>query len=134
MMMTGKCQCGKLSYRANAEPALVCVCHCKDCQRQSGTAFATLVFIPNETFKMAGESKTFTYRGGSGQPVKRSFCPECGSAVTLDAAAVPGMVLITSGTLDDTSFIKPTRNLFCDSKQSWVPLTHDTQNFAGRPS
>jgi|SRR5271166_3164002 len=134
MMMTGKCLCGKLSYSANAEPALVCVCHCKDCQRQSGTAFATLVFTPNETFRMEGESKTFTYPGGSGRPIKRRFCPECGSAVAIDFAVVPTMVAITSGTLDDTSFITPTRNLFCDSAQSWVPLTQDTQNFPGPPS
>jgi hypothetical protein len=134
MMMTGKCLCGNLSYSANAEPALVCVCHCKDCQRHTGTAFATLVFIPNETFRMEGESKTFTRPGGSGKPVKRLFCPECGSTVVWDAAVAPNMVLIPSGTLDDTSFIKPTRNLFCDSAQSWVPLTQDTHNFPGPPS
>jgi hypothetical protein len=67
MMMTGHCQCGKLSYSANAEPALFCLCHCKNCQRRSGTAFATLVFIPNETFRMEGESKAFTRPGGSGR-------------------------------------------------------------------
>jgi len=134
MEMTGKCLCGKLSYSANAEPALVCVCHCKDCQRQSGTAFATLVIIPNETFRMHGESKTFTQPGGSGQPVKRHFCPECGSAIAVDVAALSNMVLITSGTLDDTSFVKPTRNIFCNNAQSWVPLTRDTHNFPGPPS
>jgi hypothetical protein len=134
MIMTGRCLCGKLTYSANAEPALVCVCHCKECQRQSGSAFASLVFIPSETFRMEGESKTFTQLGGSGQPVKRLFCPECGSTVALDAAVAPNMMLITSGSLDDTSFVKPTRNIFCDSAQSWVPLTQETQNFSGPPS
>jgi hypothetical protein len=134
MMMSGKCLCGNLSYSANAEPSLVCVCHCKNCQRHSGTAFATLVFIPNETFRIKGESKTFTTLGGSGKTVKRLFCPECGSTVVWDAAVAPNMVLIPSGTLDDTSFIKPTRNLFCAEAQSWVPLTQDTQNFPGPPS
>jgi hypothetical protein len=133
-MMTGKCLCGKLAYSANAEPALVCVCHCEDCQLQTGTAFATLAFIPNETFRMEGESKTFTYPGGTGQPVKRLFCPQCGSAVALDYAVVPNMVAIPSGTLDDTSFVKPTRNVFCGSAQSRVPLTLDTQNFPGPPA
>jgi hypothetical protein len=134
MKMTGRCLCGKLTYSANAEPAMVCVCHCKNCQRHSGTAFATLVFIPNETFRMEGESKVFSRPGGSGKPVKRLFCPECGSAVAWDAGVAPNMVLIPSGTLDDTSFIKPTRNIFCAEAQSWVPLAQDTQNFAGAPS
>jgi hypothetical protein len=134
MRMTGKCLCGKLTYSADAKPALVCVCHCKSCQRQAGTAFATLVIIPNETFKMVGESKIFAQSGGSGKPVERRFCPDCGSTVALDAAVLPDMVLITSGTLDDTSFVKPTRNIFCDEAQSWVPLTRNTQNFPQAPS
>jgi hypothetical protein len=134
MRISGKCLCGKLTYNADAEPTLVCVCHCKDCQRQSGTAFATLVIIPRDTFKTRGESKTHTQSGGSGQPMKRHFCPECGSPVAIDAAVVPDMVLLTAGTLDDTSFIKPTRNIFCASAQPWVPITQDTQNFPQGPS
>src|SRR4051812_27857819 len=134
MRMSGKCLCGKLTYSADAEPALVCVCHCKDCQRQAGTAFATLVFIPKDTFQLNGESRSYTQAGGSGQPMVRHFCPECGSPVAIDAAVAPDIVLIAAGTLDDTSFVKPTRNLFCSSAQSWVPLTQDTQNFPQGPS
>lgn len=134
MKMTGKCLCGKLTYSADAEPALICVCHCKDCQRLAGTAFATLVIIPRETFRMAGESKTYTQAGGSGQPMKRHFCPDCASSIAIDAAVLPDMVLLTAGTLDDTSFVKPTRNIFCSSAQSWVPITPDTQNFPQGPS
>ena len=134
MKMSGKCLCGGLTYSADAEPALVCVCHCKDCQRQAGTAFATLVIIPRDTFKMHGASKTYTQVGGSGQPMNRHFCPDCGSPIAIDAAVVPDMVLLTAGTLDDTSFVRPTRNIFCNSAQSWVPITQDTQNFPQGPS
>jgi hypothetical protein len=134
MRMSGRCLCGQLTYAADAEPALICVCHCKDCQRQTGSAFATLVIVPNETFTASGQSKAFTQPGGSGKPVARRFCPACGSTVALDVSALPNMVLITSGTLDDTTFIKPTRNIFCSSAQSWVPLAQDTQNYPGAPS
>ena len=134
MRMSGRCICGQLTYTAEAEPTLVCACHCKDCQRQTGSAFATLVIIPNESFRMTGQSKAFIQPGGSGKPVARHFCPECGSTVALDVSALPNMVLITSGTLDDTTFVKPSRNIFCSSAQSWVPLTQDTPNFPGAPS
>jgi hypothetical protein len=133
MIMSGRCLCGKLTYSATAEPAMVGVCHCKDCQRQSGSAFATLVFIPSETFRMEGEKKTYTRPGGSGKPVTYIFCPECGSTLALEAAVAPNMMLVASGTLDDASFVKPTLNLFCDSAQPWVPLTQETQNFPGSP-
>jgi hypothetical protein len=134
MKMSGQCLCGKLTYSADAEPALVCVCHCKDCQRQAGTAFATLVIIPKETFRLNGESRTYTQPGGSGQLMKRHFCPQCGSPVAIDADAVPDMVLLAAGTLDDTSFVKPTRNIFCASAQPWVPITQGTQNFPQGPA
>jgi hypothetical protein len=134
MKISGKCLCGKLTYEADADPNLVCVCHCKDCQRQTGTAFATLVIIPRDTFKMDGERRTFTQAGGSGQPLKRHFCPDCGSPIAIDAAVLPDSVLISAGTLDDTSFVKPTRNIFCSSAQRWVPLTQDTPNFPLGPS
>jgi hypothetical protein len=108
MRMTGQCLCGKLTYSADAEPALVCVCHCKSCQRQAGAAFATLVIIPNETFKMVGESKIFAQPGGSGQPVERRFCPDCGSPCSAEQLH--------------------------RVQRSWVPLTQNTQNFPQAPS
>jgi hypothetical protein len=134
MRMSGRCLCGSLSYDADAEPALVCVCHCKDCQRQGGSAFGTLVIIPRDTFEMRGEFRTHTQPGGSGQPMRRHFCPGCGSPVAIDAAAAPGMVLLTAGTLDETSFVAPTRNIFCSQAQAWVPITRDTQNYPLGPA
>jgi len=44
--MTGGCLCGQVRYSANADPAIVAVCHCKNCQKQTGTAFSVLVGVP----------------------------------------------------------------------------------------
>ena len=57
--MTGGCLCGQVRYSANTEPAFVGVCHCKNCQKQTGTAFSVLVGIPKTAMSVQGQLKTF---------------------------------------------------------------------------
>jgi hypothetical protein len=86
--MTGGCLCGQVRYSANADPAFVGVCHCKNCQKQTGTAFSILVGIPKPAMSIQGRVKAF-HNTGDGQPVERNFCPECGSPIFADVTVMP---------------------------------------------
>ncbi len=77
--------------------------------------------------------RTSTEIGGSGQPVYRRFCPECGSPLALEVTVMPDKLLIAAGTLDETSWVRPTMNIFCEAAQPWVPLTQDCTNFPQSP-
>ena len=90
MKIEGGCLCGKVRYSADTEPAFVGVCHCKNCQKQAGTAFSVIMGIPAAALSVEGELKTYEDRGDSGQAVLRRFCPNCGSPIAGDAAALPG--------------------------------------------
>jgi hypothetical protein len=57
--MRGGCLCGQVRYIATAEPALVAVCHCKNCQKQAGTAFTVVVAIPKAAISIQGRLKTW---------------------------------------------------------------------------
>jgi hypothetical protein len=70
--MRGGCLCGQARYVATAEPALVAVYHCKNCQKQAGTAFTVVVGIPKSALSIRGRLKTFNDTGDSGQPVRRN--------------------------------------------------------------
>ena len=133
MKIEGGCLCGKVRYSAEADPAFVGLCHCKNCQRVSGTAFASVVALPKPALKLQGELKTFTDRGDSGKAMLRRFCPECGSSVVDEAEAMPNMVMILIGTLDDASWVKPTMEIYLDSAQPWVSLGGERQRFAKMP-
>jgi len=133
MKIEGGCLCGKVRYSADAEPTLVGVCHCKNCQKQAGTAFSIVVAIPNAALSMRGTLKTFSDRGDSGKAVQRRFCPECGSPILSETERSPGLAILRAGTLDDTSWLKPTMEIFCDSAQSWVTLGGDRQRFPKMP-
>ncbi len=131
--MVGGCLCGKVRYSTEAEPVFTAICHCKNCQKQAGTAFSVVVAVPKPALAVTGALKSFNDKGESGKPVHRNFCPDCGSPITTVVDAMPDMVFIKAGTLDDTSKLKPTMEIFCDSAQSWVPKDAGTQKFARMP-
>jgi hypothetical protein len=80
-----------------------------------------------------GKPNVFTKSGDTGKPIERQFCPECGSSIIDEAAALPDMVMITAGTLDDPSWIKPAMQIYCDSAQPWVQLGGGLQSFPKAP-
>jgi len=127
--MIGGCLCGDLRYAADTEPIFTAVCHCKTCQKQTGTAFRIVVAVPRPAVSLQGLQKTYTRMGDSGQQVINRFCPGCGSTVVIEPAALSNITIIPAGTLDETSWLKPTMEIYCDDAQSWVQLGGGIQRF-----
>src|SRR6476646_5061568 len=75
--LDGSCLCGKVTYSCDAEPVATAVCHCTDCQKQTGTAFSIIVGVPTESLRIDGDGLgSFTTVGeDTKQDVVRSFCP-----------------------------------------------------------
>ena len=122
MKIEGGCLCGKVRYSADVEPTFVGVCHCKNCQKGTGSAFSVVVALPTPALTVQGTLQTFTGRGDSGKATYRRFCPACGSALIDEAELMPNITMIMAGTLDDASWVKPASEIFCDSAQQWVQL------------
>jgi hypothetical protein len=133
MKIEGGCLCGKVRYSADAEPAFVGVCHCTNCQKGTGSAFAVVVGVPKPSLSVQGTLQTFSGRGDSGKATYRRFCPQCGSTLIDEADALPNVTMILAGTLDDASWLKPTMEIFCDSAQPWVSLGGERQRFPKMP-
>jgi hypothetical protein len=131
--IAGGCLCGKVRYSANAEPAFVGVCHCTDCQKFTGSAFSVIVGVPKAALKIEGKLATYSKAGDTGKTIERRFCPECGSSIADEASAMPDVVMLGTGTLDDASWVKPGMEIFCDSAQSWVHLQGDMKRFPKMP-
>jgi hypothetical protein len=130
----GGCLCGKVRYSADTEPVFIGVCHCTDCQRFTGSAFATVMGLPAAALKTTGTLKTFTKAGDTGKSMHRRFCPECGSSVIDEGDALPGVVMVSVGTLDDRSWVKPQSEVYCDSAQPWVQLGGEQRRFGRMPA
>ena len=124
MSLTGQCLCGHIKYELAAAPAMSGVCHCKNCQRQAGSAFSTIAGVANADFNMTGGEPKL-YQDGetqSGNTVERYFCGNCGSPIYSVVPGSPDMKYVKTGTLDDTSEFKPQFHVWCDTKQNWVDL------------
>src|SRR4051794_8217176 len=120
--LDGRCLCGAMTYSADAEPMFTAVCHCKDCQRQSASAFSIVVGIPRDAFKIEGDTlKSFTTIGEDhGGENIRSFCGACGSALFSANEHYPDLYVIKAGTLDDASWLTPQIEIWGKSAQPWV--------------
>jgi hypothetical protein len=130
--MQGGCLCGAVRYSAVAEPAIVAVCHCRDCQKFTGSAFGFGIGVPQTAFKVQGALKTFTSPADSGKPIVRRFCPECGSSIAEEVSTLPGVLITNGGTLDDPTSITPTTEIYCERALPWVQLG-GMQRFAKMP-
>ena len=123
MVLTGHCLCGSISYTCDAGPTLTAVCHCTNCQRQTGTASSIIVGVPDAALRIEGDTlRTFATVGEDHQTTtNRSFCSACGSPIVSRIEAMPDLAFIKAGTLDDTSWLNPTTEVWCRSAQPWVP-------------
>jgi hypothetical protein len=121
--ISGSCLCGAVKYRAEGEPAAVALCHCDDCQRQSGAAFSVNVLVAGDALTIEGEDslRAFETVGEeTGEPRQRKFCGSCGSPILTEMAEMGGIVAIKAGTLDDRSWLEPEMAVWCESKQPWL--------------
>lgn len=126
----GNCLCGSVRYSSSQRPSMTAVCHCSDCQKQSGSAFSVNLMLPAEGFQVDGLTlASYRVRGGSGMPVRRFFCSHCGSPLYTEMAALPGMLAVKAGTLADPASIAPNLHLWCASAQPWVAIDSSLPHF-----
>lgn len=126
MAHTGQCLCGAISYEFENAPAQTGICHCKNCQRQAGSAYSTLAVVPMAELTINGKPKLYTDADtASGNPVERYFCGNCGSPIYSAVPSMEGIAILKTGCLDDTSGFKPMFQTWCESKQGWVELGDD---------
>ena len=129
----GSCACGKVTVSGNAEPIFSGVCHCTSCQRATGSAFNSVVAVPEAAVTISGPITQFDGVGDSGKATHRRFCPVCGTSIALTADIMPGVVMLPTGTLDDSSWLKPAMQIYCDSAQPWAVLP-GLQSFPKMPA
>ena len=128
-VIDGGCQCGRVRYRVEGKPPVgLAVCHCTECQRQSGSAFGMSLAVASSAFRLrSGDLKTFDVKCGSGRIKTCAFCPECGTRIYHQTEN--GMSL-KAGTLDDTSWLKPDAHYWTKRKQSWVVVPEGVAQFS----
>jgi hypothetical protein len=131
---SGGCACGAIRYEGSAEPLLSFNCHCYECQRASGSAFASLLIVPGAAFELVkGEPKYHPTKTDSGYTLERGFCPECGSPVFMKEPHRPDIVLIHASSLDDPSWHQPAVDIYSSRAQPWDYMNPELPKFPEMP-
>lgn len=121
MLVDGSCHCGRVTYRAEVDPADVSVCHCTDCQVLSGGPFRVSVRAPRERFELSGEApSTYVKTADSGARRRQAFCGHCGAPIyaCADVDEPPSYSLRVGGILQ-RALLPPKRRIWCRSALAW---------------
>lgn len=131
--LTGACQCRRVRYEIRAEPMAVWACHCTECQRQSGAAFALSMPVPREAVVVtAGEPKSWLRTADSGRTMACVFCADCGTRLWHNPTAAAAVTIVKPGTLDDTSWLAPVGHIWTKSAQAWFRFPEGTLLYEGQ--
>ena len=118
--ISGGCACGAIRYACSGEPTFALNCHCRDCQRESGSAFIPVLGVPKSAFTVIqGTPRSFTVTADSGYLTARLFCGDCGSPLYGLPSSAPDLVTIRVGSLDDPSVFRPSQNIYTARAQPW---------------
>jgi hypothetical protein len=118
--LSGGCACGAIRYECSVEPLASFNCHCRDCQRETGSAFASIIAVPRASVTLVqGRPKYFGLTADSGFTTSRAFCGECGSPLFGQPNRRPDMLTLRAGSLDDPSQFKPNQNIYTATAQPW---------------
>lgn len=130
--LTGGCLCGAVRYEISGDILMSGNCHCRNCQRHTGGAFAELIVLKQGSIQItAGETTTFTHPGDSGKFVYRRGCAVCGSGIVIDYDVTPDLTALMAGTLDDPSAFTPVWNIYTASRQPWLTAGATLKDFDG---
>jgi hypothetical protein len=123
-VLDGRCTCGELRYRLHARPMFVHCCHCRWCQRETGSAFALNAMVERDRVEvLQGDTETVDTPSNSGKGQKIVRCPRCKVAVWSHyAGAGEAVCFVRVGSLEDPDRVAPDIHIFTSSKLPWVVL------------
>jgi hypothetical protein len=127
--MTGGCLCGAVRYTISAPVTGLRACHCLNCQKSSGAAGTVNAVVPTEAFRITqGAPKRYDDAATkSGRTLSRHFCADCGSPIYSQRNPNPGFLVVRAGTLDDSSGMKVTGNIWTSRARSWAHIDPATE-------
>jgi hypothetical protein len=129
-MRTGGCQCGEVRYESAGEPIALYACHCRECQKQSASAFGTSLAVPREGFRVTGGTPKFWTRDAdSGRRLRCAFCPTCGSRLWHEPEGGSTRINIKAGSLDEPVDMSTAIHIWTSRKLPGIEIPPGAKQF-----
>lgn len=120
-VLTGGCQCGAVRYKVSTRPQLAAICHCRMCQKATGSIAWAFFTVPQAALTWTrGVPAAFR----SSAAAERGYCPDCGTPLSFVPDGEETMD-IGIATLDDPAAIEPTAQFWVDTRMPWFDKLAD---------
>lgn len=130
--LRGSCLCGGIRYEVDAPLTEIGHCHCRQCRKANGTAFATNAPVPAAAFRLLeGEELLSHYQSSPNK--QRTFCRRCGSPIYSRSTARPGVLRLRIGLLDTTIAQRPDYHFHVADKAEWCEISDGLPQFPQAP-
>jgi hypothetical protein len=116
------CSCGQLRVICQGEPTLVALCHCRACQRRTGSSYGIAAFFARDAVAVSGTYADYDRPADSGFRVLHHFCRSCGGTVFWEPSRKPGMVAVAVGAFADPGFPAPHKAVFEEHRHPWAAV------------
>ena len=130
---TGGCACGAIRYQVSAEPAMMNLCQCRQCQRDSGTGHGSHLTFVGAPVGLTGEPGQWETVGEGGTRKRRAFCPTCGNPVYITFPDMPDVFVAAAASLDDPRRYQPQMAMWASGGQPWDHLDPSLPTFHKMP-
>ena len=120
--VSGGCACGAVRYETSERFAFSFQCHCRKCQRATGTGHAPAFAVETTKTMLTGPVKYYGHMSDSGAVTRTGFCSECGSPILSVTERFPDRYYFLAATLDDPSIFTPEFAVFSEQSQAWDPV------------
>ncbi|MGI0154321.1 GFA family protein [Pseudidiomarina sp. WS423] len=127
----GSCLCGAVTFEVQGEFDSFYVCHCRYCQKDTGSAHAANLFASSATLNWLAGAEAVTSFTLPNTRHSKSFCRHCGSALPNQPSV--SMLMVPAGCLDSPINLSPTARLFTASEPTWCKALETSPTFQGLP-
>ena len=129
-MISGHCECGRVRYEVDGDIVDFSHCHCSQCRRLHGAAYATFAGVARDRFRyVSGEADVKVYP--SSEFNDRVFCAHCGSSILVDAKREPEFLYLSMSTVEGDPPRPRGYHQYVDSKAPWHAIADDLEQYAG---
>ena len=127
-MITGRCECSSIKYQVDGEINDYSHCHCSQCRRLHGAAFASFGGVLKKDFSYISDQKNLACYASSGNH-ERLFCKNCGSNILVVLEDEPDSYYLSMGSVDDNPTCPPAYHIFVGSKAPWFCFSDDAPQY-----
>jgi hypothetical protein len=131
-VITGGCQCGAVRYAIAETPQRLYVCHCRECRKQSGSAFGMSLIVRSAVFAVTGATASWSRRADSGRTMSCFFCPACGSRVWHARDGID-TISVKAGSLDTPEDFSRAAHIWTSRRLPGLVIPPDAEQYSKEP-